>query len=338
MNESQIKNDNNSEFGSEIILQGRFIIQKIFEMEMSVDLHLDEMLSILNENLPKFKRGTEAQPGLGFRIFQQNDPTERISSDEILLNIFNSLIIIEFQKEKYEKRIDRYEKGVPVYKKFPKLITNHIFIVFPKYVIFKGSKENLELIESSFFRIMKDKVNKNKKISFDPDFILWTIMKFRKKEFMLDDNFRLHNFSDLSTTGFGEDYIGRLISTKKSRDVTKSVPMLLTILSGREPKDCKFAFIIDGYAGTVQIRSDGTLAILHSLGIFNLIPPIEKIVISIHYIIRLVNLYKKWLKLNPKERYPTEEDLLNIVKDCKELGMRIYDISGIINRYKEKLK
>lgn len=161
-------------------------------------------------------------------------------------------------------------------------------------------------------------------------------MNFRNRTYKLDDDFHINYFTDLSTAGDGEDYIGREVSTKKSRNVTQSVPMLLTILSGREPINCKFAFTIDNYAGTIEIRSNGTIAVLHGIGIFKLISPMEKIIISIHFILRLKKLYKKWENFDSKIKYPSDDDFLKIVTDCKAADIRIYDINDIINKYKNK--
>lgn len=153
--------NNNVLDNNEILLQGRFIIQKIYKIEFANSISYDDIISSLNEKLPEFKSGNPEDPGKGFRLIEKKEVPERIIIDQKLLDIFNNLIIIEFQKEKYENIIVRYKNNKPVYeKKFPKLITNHVFIVFPDYVIFKGSKENLELLESIFFNILRDKINK----------------------------------------------------------------------------------------------------------------------------------------------------------------------------------
>ncbi len=174
---------------------------------------------------------------------------------------------------------------------------------------------------------------------FDSDFLLWIIMNFRNRNFELDDNFRILKLSDLSTAGDERgDYIGRKISTEKSINVSQSIPMLFTLLSGREPIYCKFAFIIDDYSGTIKISNDGKISILHSFGILKLVSPIERIIISLHFVLRLVDLYEKWKNLELNLKYPSREDFLNIIHDCREMGMRFYDIQDIIEKYRRKRK
>lgn len=178
----------------------------------------------------------------------------------------------------------------------------------------------------------------DKYVTFDPDFLLWILIKFRRKENELIKDFFIDFFTDLSTTGDREDFMGKVISSKESRNVAQSVPMLLTILSGRDPKSGKFAFTIDDYSGTVEIRNLNVIFIAQSIGIFNLVPNEKKIAISIHFLNRILELYYFWLNLDSLLKYPNDDDFIKIIKDCKKLGVRIYNIEEIKKKYDLKRK
>lgn len=155
-----VNKDNLRKSNSDIKLQGRFIIQKIYEMDLIDKASFEEIHEVLNKNLPKFKRGTPDKPGSGFKIIRTKKPPIRVEEDPLLLEIFENLIIIEYQTEKYDSIIIDYDDDKPITKKFPHLITNHIFIIYPNYIIFKGSKRYIEILESNFFNIVKDKIKK----------------------------------------------------------------------------------------------------------------------------------------------------------------------------------
>lgn len=171
---------------------------------------------------------------------------------------------------------------------------------------------------------------------FDTDFFLWILINFRNKKFILDNNFRIVRITDLTTRGegVGTDNIGREISTRSSPNVSRSIPMLLTILSNRHPTNIRIAVVVDNIAGTIKISEDGSLSVIQSLGFLNLVPKMDKIVISLHLIIRFINLYKNWKEMNLILKYPDEDDFLKIQKECKESNYRIYNMGEIIERYK----
>ncbi len=146
---------------SEIILKGRFIIQKIYQIKISKEIDKDELFEIFKKKLPEFKRGNPEEEGFGFKIIEIKKVPDKFLKDPLLLDIFKNLIIIEFQKEKYPEIIIDYKDNKPIYgKKFPILDTNHIFIILPNYMIFKGSQSNLEFIESYVFNAMKSILTK----------------------------------------------------------------------------------------------------------------------------------------------------------------------------------
>ncbi len=321
----------------QIDIEGRFIIQKIYKVELKKNISIDNFEEIIIEKLPTFEDGTPSKPGLGFKLKKLIEPTDTISRDDKLLKIYENLIVIEFKKEKYRKVPIRGKNAKLKYKiQFNNYIYNHIFFIFPSFILFKGPKENLELVESTFLNLIRDEVKIIDTIKFDPDFLLWILINFRNGNYLIDQDFYIDFFTDLSTTGQFDDYWGKEISSKESKDVTQSIPMLLTILSGRNLKSCKFAFTIDGFAGTVEIKNYKVLSILHSLGVFKLIPNLEKIIISLNFVLRSIKLQNKWDSLENEKKYPSEADFLNIIKECKKVGYRIYNIEEIMNKYKMK--
>ncbi|MBD3352402.1 MAG: hypothetical protein GF364_13020 [Candidatus Lokiarchaeota archaeon] len=179
-------------------------------------------------------------------------------------------------------------------------------------------------------------MNTSKSIEFDPDFILWILIQFRNRNYDLEQNFRVDFFRDLSTSGEERDLIGKKISTTESENIAESVPILLTILSGKKPESCKFAFTIDGFSGSIKIEKLSVLSISHSIGIFKRVSSEEKLLISIHFLNRLLILYKKWLEMPTQEKYPDESEFLDLVADCKKLGLKIYTVNSIIDEYKRK--
>lgn len=153
------KNDNSEP--EDIILRGPFIIQRVYEMEFLQEISENKLGKILEENLPKFKSGNPEEPGKGFKVINRTEITEDVAENQKLFNIFQRLIIVEFQKERfYTFQLPDEKTGKLVEKKYPKKESIHIFIIFPDYILIRGSKSNLEFVESTFFNAIRTIIKK----------------------------------------------------------------------------------------------------------------------------------------------------------------------------------
>ena len=146
-----------SEIENRLNIEGIFLIQKMYKIKLTKDIVIQKLKDKLVKNLPEFKKGTSENQGFGFEILDNENLPDSIKLDENLNDVMKNLIIIEFKKEKYGKIIKEIKKGKPVHEiKLKNLLYNHIFISFPNYVYFKGSKENIEYLETKFFKIIQD--------------------------------------------------------------------------------------------------------------------------------------------------------------------------------------
>ena len=315
----------------------RFTVPFIYPIGSS-DLDL-KIIKKLEENLPKFKEGTQSQPGEGYTIHDRINPTEFIEDNKNLKDLFQRMTIIDFNFEQYGN-VRKFEKNKFIIEKGKKGISyNTIFWVYPRHFIITGSKETGIQFKKSFEYIFKKKINLKNPIEFDPWFMIWIIDNYRNENYELETNFNVDFIEDMIVEGNQESIIGKKISAKQSLDVTRSISILYPLLKKLLPVALVFSISIDNLIGTMKLKKEGSIQLYLSRGIFIDINSINRAVVGCYFIERVIKLYNKWEKLPKHEKYPSPDFIKGILKECDERGIEITaDVDDTIKLYEDKRK
>lgn len=325
------ENGNNEDY----VLLGKFNVPYVFPVKI-IEKNLN-IRKTLEDNLPKFKEGTETKQGEGFYVQKEIKSTEFIEENPNLKNILQRLTVIDYNYENYGNiRVFNKDHFV-IEKRKLSIGLNNIFLLNPSLLIIKGSKITAQRFKDSFENIFKKDIILGQPYEFDPWFIIWIISKYRNDEYELDNDFFIDLMWDMKVEGSESDFLGKIISAKGSTDVTKSLSILFPLLKKLFPTEFMFSFTIEDLIGTIKINNNGRILIYLTRGILSEISSVERVIVGCYFIERLIILYEKWLKLPKKEKYASPDFIKDILRECDERGIEITtDIMETLEMYEDK--
>ncbi|MBD3352401.1 MAG: hypothetical protein GF364_13015 [Candidatus Lokiarchaeota archaeon] len=121
----------------------------------------DSIESLLQKKLKPFEAGNVNKHGFGFRVIEFPELSNEITSFDLLKEIRDNLIIVEFKYEKYGYVVTSIDKfGDPIKeKKLSNIIYSHLLFYYPRVIYIKGSKESANFIHQEFFKATEKIIN-----------------------------------------------------------------------------------------------------------------------------------------------------------------------------------
>lgn len=314
--------------------QGNLIYNRIYRTDVGEkDIPFKDMKTIFEENLPKFSQGTAGNPGNGYKNINLEEYIEKSEIGKDILTKRENLVSIRYIYEKWIEREIPVDGGREI-RPIPEERNVDIYWIYPNYVFVRGqkrpSKKTGQVIQDKVPRIEFDQ------IKFHKDFLLWIIYKYEEGESM-GKELEVRTLTDSETIGDRDSYGKRQI-VHGSTDISKSIPIIISILRKKELSMLEGTFKFKNRLINAEIDTDGRIYLKVSRSAFlKDVNDLTRILTSIEFLRKFINLYEGWKKLPNKEKYPPLKFFKYLYKEAKQGGIQInFSLEDLLQEYAEK--
>ena len=255
----------------------KYVIKEIHECSLLPRSDIDQSISILDNRICQYRNGNDKMElGVLHTLI-----TQHIQRDEELSSISKKIIIIKLRYYD-DKDLEHF---------------SFMILDFTGFIYFMGALSGIktlkEFLEKEIYDISNDSYNSI--FSFSPRFLLWLVLKLRRNDSELMKDVVINQITGASVNQMekgGLNY-GKIVKVLFSKDITKSLPILISILRGHKIDSCTFEINFQGYLPPVQIRSNERIGFVSS-GFFRKFNYTERFVIGIHIVHLLIKIYYNW--------------------------------------------
>lgn len=299
----------------------KFMIKEIHECPLLPKVDFDQSISILDNRISQFiNEGDKMTLHILHGLI-----TPHIRRDEKLNGVSQKIIII---KLKYND-----DNGLE--------FNSYLIFDFAGYIYYMGSflgiKRLQEFMHDEIIKICKHAYRST--LNFSSRFLLWLVLKIRRGDSELMNEVVINQITEASVNQMkngGLNY-GKIIKVSLSKNITKSLPILTSLMRGHVIDSCTFEINFRGYNPAIQIKSNTKIG-FSSSGFFRKFEHIERFVIGIHIVHLLIEVYNNWVNCKDiKNKEIQESDIDKIVNDCqryvevmfnKRMIEKIFGING----------
>ncbi|MBX0287540.1 hypothetical protein EGH22_14500 [Halomicroarcula sp. F28] len=302
-----------SDLEKEFRYDGQLVFNGLYSTEV-VDAGIN-FEQVAKEQLTDFTKGSPDNPSKGYGLIPYSEYVE--NSSKLPSEIKQTAEDIRALRRKYEDwEVGETKEGEEL--EFRQTESYDIYWDFPEFLLIKGNKTQAkrasEIVDYQFSDYLKAV-----EIEFDPYFLQWLFYRRHADKTNLRDNLTINMLRDAEIEGEREDRYGKRNQVDKSTDVTKSLPILLGILDGKDITSLEGIFDVRGNFVAASIELGGRVHVKVEQAIED-VEPISRMTLAILFIRELLSLYNQWESMSLKEKYPPDEFFLEVAEECKRQG------------------
>ena len=283
------------------------------------------------DELPKFSPGNLDQPGRGFERILSSVPDDFTDENPDLAKLARTGDFLRYISETYGSEQEVItEEGVRMSAFTVSTVDCEIVITPSNNIFVRGSSKDLERVIPELRRFFTEAYASD----FDPMFLLWMFWKYFSDEEIESANPLRLTDAEMkgSLDGFGQTLV------YGGEDITRSYPIILGLLRGKEFKSIEGTFNFSGKFVKTKIGSDGTIHI-HAAEDIRHSSQIQRYLSAVDAADSLAHLYNKWTKMDRKEKYPPKSFYIELRDNLEESGIEIgFSISKTLERVSELRK
>lgn len=297
---------------------------------LNPDFDLEE---VVEKELKDFSTGSIDKPGDGYRVLPFTtyvQDNHRIGPN--LESNVSDIKSFRYRWEEWEEQEVGGESGLET-RPVRESKSVDVYWHFPDFLFIKGNKTQTTKTADLIDLRLGDYV-KTKEIQFTPDFLLWILSKYRNNQ-DLTDNLRANLLHDARIEG-EEDRFGQSNVVDNSTDIAQAPNILMGILRGKEMTALEGIFETEGMFVNAELETDGRVHVKAEQDIHGA-EPVERMSITLTFLIELLSLYEQWEGLDPDDKYPPIEFFEEIYEECRTQGAEItFPVDEVIDLYRQK--
>lgn len=325
MTTTQPQGEDQYDYDGYLVFNGLFSTNVI-----NPDFDLDQ---VVDEELKDFSSGSIDNPGSGYRVLPFVEYTREAHQvgPELESNV-SDIKSFRYKWEEWEQGEIGGESGLET-RPVRETKSVDVYWQFPDFLFIKGDKtqtsKTAELID-----LRLDNYLTTRKIEFSSDFLLWILSKYKNME-NLTSNLQANLLRDAKIEG-EEDRFGQSNVVDNSTDIAQAPNILMGILRGKEMTALEGVFETNGMFVNAELEVGGRVHVKAEQDIHEA-KPIERMCITLTFLIELLSLYEQWEDLNPDDKYPPVEFFEEIYQECRAQGAEItFPVNDVINHYRQK--
>ncbi|WP_152529867.1 hypothetical protein [Candidatus Halobonum tyrrellensis] len=317
------------ESAEEFNYEGRLVFNQLYHLRSeNGEATNKDLLS----NLSSYQGGTPDNPGEGFDIVDldryDQDLITNLSSDT------RDITYLQYKREDYtrEELVNNQGEIEEVFMK--NVNTADIFLVNSEFLIFRGSERITQSARENIKGVASDNFIFDE-IDFSSDFLVWMIYLHNNGK-AFSDKLRVERFTDAKLTG-NRDIGDSTRRISGSTEIMRSAPVATAILQGKNLDTLGGYFIYEDIYHIASDISDNGRIHVKSRADIQHSSDLKRMVISVLFVSEILYISKKWMDMDPRDKYPPDSFFESILAGLEARGLSLgFSLDSITRKYKEK--
>jgi len=274
------------------------------------------------EELTEFEKGTPGTEKSGFVGVDLSSYFDRYESlNNALKKTADEISAHEFRTESYNRPDELVdEEGDPTDGWARSTSSAYFYWDDPEYGLLQGSHGKVDDLKTRMHEDWGTDVDLNP-LTLEPDFLLYLLEKYDSDERI--KGISISTLADVKMSGSVPEY-GTESEVRNSLDATSALPVIAGVLLNYDIREMEGRFSFEDFDITANLQTDvrdyttGRIHVKVENDIENN-PKLIRLLLSLYFVRRLVELYDEWREMEPEEKYVSPEFFAKLHRRATDL-------------------